>query len=92
MDIVIQKSAFKHGITAESIYSCLFNCMSDIMLESSHFSASPTRRLVIGFDHRGVALEIIALEEIENNRLVIIHAMKLRKKYYHLLQGDSNEL
>jgi hypothetical protein len=41
---------------------------------------------------RGVALEIIALEEIEFNRLVVIHAMKLRKKYYHLLQEDTNEL
>ena len=97
MDIVILQSAYKHGITDESIYSCLFNSRSDIMLENSPLSASlaPTsclRRLVVGFDHRGVALEIIALEEIEQNRLVVIHAMKLRKKYHHLLQGDANEL
>ena len=50
------------------------------------------RRLIVGFDHRGIALEIIALEEIEYNRLVVIHAMKLQKKYYHLLQEDANEL
>jgi len=58
------------------------------MLENPSFAISPVRRLVVGFDHRGVALEIIALEETENNRLVVIHAMKLRKKYYHLLRED----
>jgi len=92
MDIVILQSAHKHGITDESIYSCLFNCRSDIMLESPPPTVSPVRRLVVGFDHRGIALEIIALEEAENNRLVVIHAMKLRKKYFHLLREDSNEL
>ena len=87
MDIVILQSAYKHGITAESIYSCLFNCTSDIMMENP-----PLKRLIAGFDHRGLALEIIALEEIECNRLVVIHAMKLRKRYYHLLKEDTNEL
>ena len=92
MNIVIRQSAHKHGITEESIYSCLFNSRSDIMLESQQPSFSPMRRLIVGFDHRGIALEIIGLEDIENNSLVVIHAMKLQKKYYHLLQEDSNEL
>jgi hypothetical protein len=83
MDIVILPSAYKHGITDESIYPCLFNCKSDIVLENP-----PLKRLIVGFDHRGNALEIIALEETEYNRLAVIHAMKLRKKYYHLLSED----
>jgi hypothetical protein len=87
MDIVILPSAYKHGITEESIYACLFNCMSDIVLENP-----PLKRLIVGFDHRGNAVEIIALEESERRRLVVIHAMRLRKKYYSLLSGDSNEL
>ena len=82
MEIVILGSAHKHGLTDESIYSCLHNCSSDIILE-----LSPLKRLVIGFDHRGIALEIIALEEAVYNRLVVIHAMKLQKKYYYLLEG-----
>jgi hypothetical protein len=53
---------------------------------------SPPKRLVAGFDHRGIPLEIIAMEEAEHSRLVIIHAMKLQKKYYHLLKEDANEL
>ena len=82
MDIVIWESAYKHGVTDESIYACLYNCASDILLETM-----PPKRLVVGFDHRGVALEIVALEEAEYNRVVVIHAMKLQKKYYHLLEG-----
>jgi hypothetical protein len=53
---------------------------------------SPPKRLVAGFDYQGVPLEIIAIEETEHNRLVVIHAMKLQKKYYHLLQEGTNEL
>jgi hypothetical protein len=87
MDIVILPSAYKHGVSEESIYSCLFNCTSDIVLEDP-----PLKRLIVGFDHRGNALEIIALEETERSRLAVIHAMKLRKQYYHLLSEDSNEL
>ncbi|MDR0730958.1 MAG: hypothetical protein LBF63_04760 [Treponema sp.] len=87
MEIVILGSAYKHGITDESIYSCLFNCRADIMME-----VSPPKRLVAGFDHKGIPLEIIALEETEHKRLVVIHAMKLQKKYYHLLQEGTNEL
>jgi hypothetical protein len=87
MEIVILSSAYKHGITDESIYSCLFNCKADVMLE-----VSPPKRFVAGFDHQGIPLEIIALEETEHNRLVVIHAMKLQKKYYHLLRERANEL
>jgi hypothetical protein len=50
------------------------------------------RRFVVGYDHRGVAMEIIALEDIERNRLVVIHAIKKKKKYYHLLKENTNEL
>jgi hypothetical protein len=52
----------------------------------------PLKRLIVGFDHRGIALEIMALEETERNRLVVFHAMRLRKKYYHLLPEDTNEV
>jgi hypothetical protein len=54
--------------------------------------ALPPKRLVAGFDHQGIPLEIIALEETEHKRLVVIHAMKLQKKYYHLLQEGTGEL
>jgi hypothetical protein len=44
--------------------------------------------LIIG----GNALEIIAWDDVDRNRLVVFHAMKLRKRYYFLLRGNANEL
>ena len=83
MDIVILDSAYKHGITAESIYSCLFNVRGDELLD-----IPPPKRLFAGFDHLGNALEIIAIEDDDQNRLVVIHAMELRKQFFYLLEGN----
>jgi hypothetical protein len=52
----------------------------------------PPKRLFVGFDHLGNALEIIAIEDIERECLVVIHAMRLRKQFYYLLKGDNYEL
>jgi hypothetical protein len=83
MDIVILESAYKHDITEESILSCLFNIRGDEMLDDP-----PPKRLVAGFDHLGRALELIVIEDEERSKLVVIHAMKLQKKYNYLL-GDN---
>jgi hypothetical protein len=87
MEIFILDSAYKHGISRQSIYSCLFNFRSDMVLDDP-----PPKRLFVGFDHMGNALEIIAIEYIEHDCLIVIHAMKLRKQFYYLLKGDNNEL
>jgi hypothetical protein len=50
------------------------------------------KRLFVGFDYMGNALEIIAIEDIEHDCLIVIHAMKLRKQFYYLLKGSNNEL
>jgi len=82
MDIVILDSAYKHGITKENIIYCLSHFNNAIMLNNP-----PIKRLFVGFDNLGRALEIIAIEDEEQERLVIIHAMKLTKQYYFLLEG-----
>jgi len=46
----------------------------------------PVKRLFVGFDNLGRALEIIAIEDEEKEHLVVIHAMKLTKQYYFLLE------
>ena len=97
MDIKIVESAYKHGFTDESIYFCLFNSRADeIAGPTSSIKPQQTeswqRRLIAGFDQRGIAMEIVGLEDIERNCIVIIHADKLQKKHYHLLQGATNEL
>jgi uncharacterized protein (UPF0371 family) len=83
MDILILDSAYKHGITEESIYSCLFNVRGGKLLNEP-----PPKHLLAGFDHLGNAIELITIEDEERNILVVIHAMKLRKRHRYLLKGD----
>ena len=80
MDIVILDSALKHGITEENIFFCLVHSLNDIVIDDH-----PIKRVFAGFDNMGRALEIVAIEDDEQDRLVVIHAMKLTKKYYFLL-------
>ncbi|MCL2139567.1 MAG: hypothetical protein FWH41_08585 [Treponema sp.] len=80
MDIVILDSAYKHGISKENILYCLLHFHNDIIL-----GYPPEKRVFAGFDNMGRALEIVAIEDDEQECLVVIHAMKLTKKYYFLL-------
>ena len=48
----------------------------------------PPKHLMAGFDHLGNALEIVAIEHEERSQLVVIHAMKLQKQYYYLLEDN----
>ena len=79
MDIAILESALKHGITEESILSCLFNIRGDKILDDP-----PPKHLIAGFDHLGHALELVVIENEESNQMIVIHAMKLQKQYYYL--------
>ena len=83
MDILILDSALKHDITEERILSCLFNVRADKLLDDP-----PPKRLFAGFDNLGNALEIIAIEDDEQDCLVVIHAMDLRKQFYYLLGSN----
>jgi len=83
MDIVILDSAYKHGITSESIYSCLFNVRGGKLLNDP-----PPKYLFAGFDHLGNAIELVTIEEEDRNLLLVIHAMKLQKQNMYLLEGD----
>jgi uncharacterized protein (UPF0371 family) len=83
MDILILDSAYKHGITEESIYSCLFNVRGGKLLNDP-----PPKHLLAGFDHLGNAIELITIEEEDRNLLIVIHAMGLRKQNRYLLEGD----
>ena len=48
----------------------------------------PLKRMFGGFDNFGRALEIAAVEDDEEDCLVVLHAMKMRPQYYFLLEGD----
>jgi len=74
-------SAYKHNITEESIFFCLLHFRNDLVLDDF-----PLKRLFVGFDHLGTALEIIVIEDEETNCMYVIHAMKITKQYYYLLE------
>ena len=84
MDIVILNSAFKHKISRQSILYCLLHFHNNIVM-----GHPPLKRLFVGFDHRGIALEIIAVEDDDDDHLVVIHAMKLRKQFFYLLKEGA---
>jgi len=84
MEALIFDSAYKHGITEKSIKACLFNVKGGKLLNES-----PPKHLLAGFDHLGNALELVTIEEEDRNLLIVIHAMKLQKKHYYLLEGDD---
>jgi len=84
MDIIILDSAYKHNISRESILFCLFHLHNDIVIDDVL-----SKRLFVGFDHIGNALEIIAIDDNENDSLIVIHAMSLRKQFFHLLLSEG---
>ena len=77
-------SAYKHHITEESIDFCLLHFRNDLVIDDF-----PLKRLFVGFDHLGTALEIIVIEDEETDRVYVIHAMKITKQYYYLLEEEG---
>jgi hypothetical protein len=80
--VVILKSALKRGVSETAINHCLLTVRSEAILIQE-----PEKRLIVGFDHNANPLEIIGI--VDNDVLFVIHAMKLRKKYFYLLE-ESN--
>ena len=81
MEIIVIDSAYKHNISEESINYCLLHFRNDLVIDDF-----PLKRVFVGFDHMGTALEIITIEDEEENRMYVIHAMKITKQYYYLLE------
>lgn len=50
--------------------------------------ADPPKILVIGPDFAGNVLEVILLV-LNDDRLIAIHAMKLRRQFHELLPGEE---
>jgi hypothetical protein len=82
MEIVILDSAHKHGISDYSINICILNKIADELLEDE-----PEKRLVVGFDQSGNALEIIGI--MKGTTFMVVHAMKLRSQFFYLLGGNN---
>ncbi|MDR0950202.1 MAG: hypothetical protein LBM13_00960 [Candidatus Ancillula sp.] len=72
-------SARKHDISDEDIMWVYYTAHDGIQL-----SEEPEKFMLFGFDTKGIPLEVGYFVN-EDNEIIIMHAMKLRKSYYKYL-------
>jgi uncharacterized DUF497 family protein len=84
-ELEIHESALKHGISNLDIHHVCANSSNIFELDQESYEI---KILIIGPDSAGNLLEVIGLET-NNQSLLIIHAMKIRKSMVKLLEGRS---
>ena len=84
--VEFSQSAFKHGFGADEIVFAIEHSVVTVDLDPD---SDPPKVLTIGMDSAGRWLEIVWLRFGEVD--VVIHVMKLRKVFEHLLEGEINE-
>ena len=84
-DPEIHETALKHDVSELDIRHACSNSSDIFELDQESYEI---KILIIGPDSAGNLLEVIGLE-IDNQSLLIIHAMKIRKSVMHLLEGRS---
>jgi hypothetical protein len=77
--IKILDSALKHGVTKETLFFVLENQLFDEMVDGD-----PAKTLIIGYDENANLVEMI-FYEMEEDYLVVFHAMPCRKVYMEKL-------
>lgn len=77
----VNESALRHGISELDI----LHAVENVVYLSEPDDDIPAKHFVLGFDSRGRLLELAVVTFDSGNQLVI-HAMKARKKYLHLLE------
>jgi len=81
----IHQSASKHGVSDDDVLHAVEHEMVSVDLDPD---ADPPKVLVIGPDSTGNLLEVIVLI-LADDRMIAIHAMKLRRHFYELLPGEE---
>ena len=84
-ELEIHETALKHGISNLDIRHVCANSSDIFELDQESYEI---KILIIGPDSAGNLLEVIGLE-INDQSLLIIHAMKIRKSMVNLLEGRS---
>jgi len=79
-EIIFVPSAFKHSVSEENIRWVLLNHLADGIIEED----DETKYLSVGFDKRGVLLEIM-YNYLDEQTIKVFHAMKCRKHFYEKL-------
>ncbi|NBS00323.1 MAG: hypothetical protein EBT42_08190 [Actinobacteria bacterium] len=81
-DLQIHDSALKHGISEFDIRHAYENSIALFMLDQE---SHEVKILIIGPDSAGNLLETIVLEK-EDQSLLVIHSMKIRKSMIPLIE------
>jgi len=84
-ELQIHETALKHGCSEPDIQHAYKNSTDIFELDQESFE---TKLLIIGPDSAGNLLEIIGLEKDDQN-LLIIHAMKIRKSIIKIIERSS---
>jgi hypothetical protein len=84
-ELEIHETALKHGISELDIHHVCANSSDIFELDQESYEI---KILIIGPGSAGNLLEVIGLE-INDQSLLIIHAMKIRKSMVKLLEGRS---
>lgn len=82
----IHSSARRHGVRDDDIRHATNHPLVVVDLDPD---ADPPKQLAIGPDQAGNMLEVIVLV-LADDRLLAVHAMPLRGKYYDLLPSGEN--
>lgn len=79
MSVEFSGSASRHGISRERVQYVIDHC--ECPLYAAGATADDDDLVVfLGPDHRGIPLEVVAIERASGS-LLVIHAMRLRKAY-----------
>lgn len=81
----VHRSASKHGVSEDAVLHAVEHEFVSFDLEPD---ADPPKVLVIGPDSAGNLLEVIVLV-LADDRMIAIHAMKLRRHFHELLPGEE---
>jgi hypothetical protein len=81
----IHRSATKHGVSDDDVLHAVEHEIVSFDLDPD---ADPPKVLVIGPDSAGNLLEVIVLV-LADDRMIAIHAMKLRRHFNELLPGEE---
>jgi len=76
----IAEHARKHGVTDENMLHAIRNAVRTVSGET------PRATLYLGPDYNGNMLEVVVLEDDPDEEPVVIHAMRMRRKYLLLLR------
>jgi hypothetical protein len=85
--VEIHESARRHGVAADDILHALAH---PVVVVDADSDSDPPKLFVIGPDHAGNLLEVVMLTLAEDRSLVI-HAMRLQRRYYELLPEDGHD-